>query len=277
MCVLMTSSSPQPRPPLRLVRHLARTGGTLISKCLGGMDSVMLLSETHPLAMDRWTNLLGQADQWHGLTSKPELAAWKKQKTDYASVLAVLSTRAEARGKHLVVREWTHLDFLGEPFVEPAMTPAATQAVEQAFDLRVVDTVRHPLDHWTSIHKVQTLGRVSLATHLASCAAFATETGRIAGSSVPHLVTKYEEFCADPGAHLQQMCATLEIPYDKNWKNAWSSFDKITGDTDASRGNVDPTIKPLSRRPVAGDVAQACLANADYRSACAAWGYSPEV
>lgn len=273
----MTAASTQPGPPLRLVRHLARTGGTLISKCLGSMDSVLLLSETHPLAMDRWTNLLGQADRWHGLTSKPELAAWKKQKTGYAGVLGTLSARAEARGKHLLVREWTHLDFLGEPFVQPTMTPAATQAVENSFGLRVVDTVRHPLDHWTSIHKVQTLGRVSLRAHLASCGAFATETGRIGETGVPHLVTAYEEFCADPCAHLQQMCATLDIPYDAGWESVWSSFDKITGDTDASRGNADPTIKPLSRRPVADDVVEACLANADYRAACAAWGYPPEV
>ncbi|MFT5422859.1 MAG: hypothetical protein ACI89L_000628 [Phycisphaerales bacterium] len=236
----------------------------------------MLLSETHPLAMDQWTNLLGQADQWHGLTSKPELAAWKKQKIGYAPALALLSARAEARSKHLVLREWTHLDFLGEPFVKPTMTPAATHAVEGEFDLRIVDTVRHPLDHWTSVHKVQTLQRVTLEGHLASCAAFASETARVGGLGVPHSVVTYEGFCQDPEPALRAICQTLQIPYDASWQTRWATFDKITGDTDASRGNADPTIKPLTRRPIAQGVLEACLASVDYQAACAEWGYAPE-
>lgn len=267
---------PTPRPPLRLVRHLARTGGTLISKCLGCMDPVLLLSETHPLAMDRWTNLLAQAEKWHGLTSKPELAAWKKQKTGYAQVLALLSARAEARSKHLVVREWTHLDLLGEPFVEPTMTPAATHAVEHAFDLRVVDTVRHPLDHWGAVHSVPTLAMVTPDRHLASCAAFARETARVGALGVPHAVVRYEDFCQNPEPTLRTMCETLDVPFDPAWESRWASFDKITGDTDTSRGNTDPTIKPLTRRPIDERVRAACLASPDYRAACAEWGYSPE-
>ena len=36
------------RPILRLVHHMARSGGTLISKCLGCMSGVLLLSEPNP-------------------------------------------------------------------------------------------------------------------------------------------------------------------------------------------------------------------------------------
>jgi len=123
---------------------------------------------------------------------------------------------------------------------------------------------------------VPTLQRVSLERHLASCAAFAAETARIASMSLPHRVTKYEDFCNDPEPTLRAICETLQTPYDAEWKTRWATFDKVTGDTDASRGNTDPTIKPLTRRPIAEDVRRACLASADYHAACAAWGYPPE-
>ena len=72
------------------------------------------------------------------------------------------------------------------------------------------------------------------------------------------------------------MCETLDLPYDASWETRWATFDKITGDTDTSRGNADPTIKPLTRRPIDDDVRQACLASEDYLAACAQWGYDPE-
>ncbi|EMI22529.1 hypothetical protein RMSM_00554 [Rhodopirellula maiorica SM1] len=34
-----------------LLHHLARTGGTLFSRCLAAMDSVYLLSEINPLGV----------------------------------------------------------------------------------------------------------------------------------------------------------------------------------------------------------------------------------
>ena len=51
---LVTTPPPEPRagagrgarPTLRLVHHMARSGGTLISKCLGCMTGVLLLSES---------------------------------------------------------------------------------------------------------------------------------------------------------------------------------------------------------------------------------------
>lgn len=267
------------KPTLRLVRHLARTGGTVISKCLGSMDAVMLLSETHPEATDRWTNLLGQAQHWHGLTTPQEAKGWAKRKLSYADVIAQLNLRAEARGKRLLLREWTHLDYAGVPFAPPTMEPMATRALEGGFSLRVVDTVRHPIDHWLSIQKIETMRALTLDAHLAACAAYARETGDIATRMTDpraHKLVKYEDFCADPADALRAMCEALDLDYDETWDSKWADNRHVTGDTADSRGNRQRAIAPLTPRERPDGLLEACLANPDYMSACAAWGYDPE-
>ncbi len=65
----MLTSSPHPAaaraagrsaapPVVRLVHHLARSGGTLISRCLGCMSGVLLLSEIHPLGTRHFNPLI---------------------------------------------------------------------------------------------------------------------------------------------------------------------------------------------------------------------------
>ena len=65
-----------PRPTLRLLHHMARSGGTLISKCLGCMSGVLLLSEIHPLGTNHF-NPLVQAQRWYGLLSSQDLIELK--------------------------------------------------------------------------------------------------------------------------------------------------------------------------------------------------------
>ena len=66
-------SEPGSRPRIRLLHHLARSGGTVISRCLGAMDRVVLLSEIHPLGV-RMFDPLYQAHAWHGLLTDDDVA-----------------------------------------------------------------------------------------------------------------------------------------------------------------------------------------------------------
>lgn len=250
----------------------------MISKCLGCMNGVMLLSETHPEALGRWSNVLGQAREWHALTTPQECKAWLTRGTGYADIIAQLNVRAEARASRLLLREWTHLDFAGVPFATPTQEPVATRALEERFSLRVVDTVRHPIDHWLSIRKIETMRALTLEAHLAACAAYARETAAIAGRLADpsaHTLLKYEDFCADPGASLRAMCQTLELGFDEGWASGWADNRHVTGDTADSRGNRRRAIAPLEPRERPEGLLEACLANPDYRDACDAWGYDP--
>ena len=59
------------KPNIRIIHHMARTGGTVISKCLASMDEVILLSEIHPLGAKEF-NPVSQAVQWFQLFSEQE-------------------------------------------------------------------------------------------------------------------------------------------------------------------------------------------------------------
>ena len=61
------------KPPLRIVHNLARTGGTLICRCLGSMKGVAVLSEIHPMAA-HLMNPVAQAREWFGLLSEQDFA-----------------------------------------------------------------------------------------------------------------------------------------------------------------------------------------------------------
>jgi len=59
---------------IRLYLNMARSGGTLFSKCVGCMDGVMLLSEIHPLGTALF-NPVTQASRWYDLFSEEDRTA----------------------------------------------------------------------------------------------------------------------------------------------------------------------------------------------------------
>ena len=87
-------TSPQPagstadRPHIRIIHMMARSGGTIIAKCLGVMSGVVMLSEVHPAVATLmhqpnkrnqhalcvlWSfDPLRQADQWFGLLTRED-------------------------------------------------------------------------------------------------------------------------------------------------------------------------------------------------------------
>jgi len=57
---------------------MARSGSTLMCKCLGCMEGVALLSEQHPKAWNLF-NPLTQAEAWFQLITPSEFADMKKK------------------------------------------------------------------------------------------------------------------------------------------------------------------------------------------------------
>ncbi len=57
-------------PRVAVVHQMARTGATLVNRCLGSMRDIQVLSEVHPLdpqckitrEATRWFQLLGEGD-----------------------------------------------------------------------------------------------------------------------------------------------------------------------------------------------------------------------
>ena len=83
------------------------------------MDGVCLLSEISPLGTAHF-NPLRQAADWHGLVRTEEICDLSDQEA-FRDAIRQIRRRANQRGLTLLIRDWSHLDWVGFPFVEPTM------------------------------------------------------------------------------------------------------------------------------------------------------------
>lgn len=260
----------RPRPKLRLLHHMARSGGTLMSKCLGCMDGVLLLSEIHPRGA-RWFNPLVQAQRWFALFSPSELEGFRREgQIDFAEAIGRIGERAGARGLDLVLRDWSHLDFTGVPFVpRPTYRLLLADALRARFELVQTCTVRHPIDQWLSVSRLQVVqGRLFLEPFLLGYRRFAELAVEIG-------FLRYEDVVAAPATGLAELCRRLELRFDPTFERRWASFDRITGDVGGSRGGGE--IRPVPRRPVERELLEAFGQNEDYRRSLELLGYQHPV
>jgi hypothetical protein len=254
------------RPTLRLIHHMARSGGTLISKCLGCMTGVLLLSEIHPLGTNQFNPLI-QAQRWYGLLSSQDLHELKvRGRVGFADAIDLIRRRAEDCSQRLVIRDWSHLDFTGVPFVaKPAHRLLTAEALAARFQLLQVCTVRHPLDQWLSLSQLAVVqGRLTLDGFLAGYRRFAEVATSIG-------FYRYEDFTAAPEAVMQALCATLQLRYDQGFRERWRDYTFVTGDVAGSRGGS--AIQPVPRRSAAPGLLEAIAANAHYQASLELLGY----
>lgn len=250
------------RPALRLLHHTARSGGTVIARCLGAMRGVCLLSEIHPAGVERH-NPLDQASEWHGLLSDEDERRLAGVPTSFAQAMDLIVRRARERHRTLVVRDWNHLDFHGVPFAAPSGRFMLADSLSDRYRLVRAYTVRHPLDQWLSMHRQPVLRALSLEAFLAGSLAFA----RAAAAAGFH---RYEDFVANPASVLRALCGDLEVDYDPAWEQSWQAYDRVTG---AGSGRAGDRISPLPRRDVPAELQTRLARDPVYRETLELLGY----
>lgn len=235
----MSSEAGADRPVIRLIHHMARSGGTVICRCLASMDEVVLLSEIHPNGTEMF-NPLQQAAEWHGLMNREDARAFARKPPDFLEAIGRIEQRCREAGKILVIRDWSHLDYTGVPFASPSYRPMLAETLAPHFRLRRVSTVRHPVDQWLSITRHPRF-RASLRadTYVEGCLAFAREAVRTGFS-------RYEDFTAAPDAVLVSLCAALGLPFDEGYRDRWRDWSRITGDVLPGRAGRE--IRSLPRQ-----------------------------
>jgi len=226
---------------------MARTGGTLVNRCLGSMRDVLVLSEVHPLDPQckitrqaaQWFQLLGQDDKpWlRGLSARDPVTA-------FAEIVGRLAERSAERGQHLVLRDWSHLDFLGVPFVhQPPMQLLTEAALRGRCDLRQAFIVRHPLDQYAS-----SASRPGMAPHLTP-ARFLNAYFAFARVAAARGFQRYEDYVETPDKQLRELCLKLHLQFDPDYQERWRAYDKLTGDSAGpSRGFARRDIAALPAR-----------------------------
>jgi len=251
---------------IRILHQLARSGGTVICRCLASMDRVVLLSEIHPLGGPMF-NPLQQAMEWYGLLQASEFDAARNSKLPFPAAIDLIARRCEEQGKLLLIRDWNHLDYIGIPFMQPECRPALFRSLQAEFDLVRFATVRHPLDQWLSLIRNPLFAeRLAVGKYLRGVRRFAemaAETGFL----------HYEDFTDDSDTELQSLCAALEIPFDPAYRDRWATYTHITGDVLPGR-SIPGEIKPLPRQDSDQEWEQKMAGRADYQRILKLLAYS---
>jgi hypothetical protein len=261
------------KPKIRLYLNLARSGGTLFSKCIGCMDGVMLLSETHPLGGATY-NPISQASRWYNLFSDADKQALAAQgdEISYLDAIDAIYPLVEARGQTLLIRDWSHLDFTGVPFRDDL--PGYSTHLEQLqsrYDVIAAATVRHPVPLWLSlVHHFKERCDVPLNDFLAGYRKFAElalETGFV----------RFETMLKNPEPTLKKLCSILEIPFDESYRERWASNRFVTGDSGVKGDNaMEDEIRQSAEEPIyPSSVILDFERSPDYRPALSLLGYKP--
>jgi len=207
------------KPPIRILSNLARAGGTLVSRCLGAMDNIVLLSEIHPLGTHIF-NPLAQAQDWYNLM-QPEDSS---RQYNFIETIQLIEQRCRASGRTLVIRDWAHLDFIGVPFLEkPGYRNQLNEILTRSFDIIQYALVRHPADQWLSTARLRVM-----EDHL-DLDAFLAGYRRFAEQAAASGFMRYEDFTREPAAQMEQLCRHLQLDFDAGFINKWQKNRHVTG------------------------------------------------
>jgi hypothetical protein len=203
-----------------------------LSRCIGVLPGIALLSEINsasvklfpsfdPLYQDKnWLHLLGPADAER--FSQMDLGNVEA----FRELVDVFHVRASEAGRHLVLRDYSYVDFVGVPYTaDPPRRLTLYATLPAGVPTRAAALIRHPVDQWSSLRKHEFVRAV--LTPAVFCEAYAAFLEEL-GSSIP--VYKYEDFVERPVMQLQAICGDLAIPFDPSFTERFHTFDYVTGD-----------------------------------------------
>lgn len=211
------------RPQLAILYSLARSGGTIFSRCLACIPGNIMLSEIHP----RWSyyDPFSQAHDWFGLITEQEGRAFiAKHGYDYIKAIQFLSARCVERGQHLIIRDWTHVDFFAGPFpAKPIYRLSQYEALRNHFEIRHIALVRHPIDTCLSLRKLPPYKDITIHDFLNRYQAYINQVKQMG-------FVRYEDFCDSPAPVIASVCETLGINYSDDFLQRYKTYTTITGD-----------------------------------------------
>ena len=209
---------------ISILHALDGAGIPLVSKCLGVMKEILLLSRIHPSGANG-INPLQQAREWFGLISDDDLERLRKQEDwPYNEIVQMIVERAERAGKRLIITDWSNPDFVADKPVSELQGMFFHSAVlETEFDVSPAALIRHPIDQWIDLQNAQGPGAPKMDIFLRGCARFAEKLDGID-------FIRYEDFLSDPATALQNLCDILDVPFDPDWENNWRDYRTFTGE-----------------------------------------------
>jgi hypothetical protein len=253
--------------PIRVIHHFACTGGTLISKCLACMPNTQVLSGVQPFSRMQEAN----QNRFHP-TDIIQLVRHSSQGSDsqleaeiFLSGLKVLSSDCSRKGLRLVLRDYAHSKYCVGPCV--ADTPALRDLIKNEFPERSIVTVRHPLDSFLSLQKLEWLHfqPSTLEEYCKRYLRFLDDHSELG-------VFRYEDFVRHPVATMKSMCMALGVPFADGFTDLFGAL-QLSGDS----GRTSNVISPRPRRPIPDSLAMQMIHSRAYEAVCTRFDYSQNL
>lgn len=256
------------KEPVRILRHLACSGGTLMSRAITAQPNTSVLSEVDPFnPAHRLSDYRGFAPTDLILLADSLFNPLDDQiKQDmFQASLKVLFEAWTAMGKRLVIREHSHGRFCTRRDWKTARS--VTDAITEKFPTCIAVTVRHPLDSmlameangWRQFHPF------TLDEYAQRYQAFLDDCG-----DAP--LFRYEDFVKAPDAIMTKLCGALDIPLNPAWKDLLSAVS-LSGDSGRSSSRIG--LRP--RREVSAAFLEETRTSIAYAELCARLGYTPDA
>jgi hypothetical protein len=213
----------------------ARSGGTLLAKCIKRHEYVVLLSEVNPTAcagsrypLD-FAPLRQQARESYGIDLSPG---------SFSDAIGTLNVHAKSSNRRLFIRDWSFVDFV--PVLENGFCPSMR--------LRLLDSVTSPvcfalvrdaIDVWISRNTPPADAFFRAYHDYIDCL---LKTGI--------RLFKYEDFCASPERTLMEICEHVGLRYSRRMLSS-KVTSVVTGDSaTTSRGQLAHGIRSFKRKRI---------------------------
>lgn len=252
---------------IRLMHSYARSGGTLLNKCLSSLPETVVVSEVSPFGggggapNNNPSTVWEQARDWFDI---------KLYEREYFSALQELDEICIKQGRHLIVREWSYINFNTHatlPGHRPSNLFVTYEGLkERGIPLKSFALLRDPADVWISRRMPSTdvfFGRYNK---------YLEELDAIGEKNL----FTFEAFTRDPDAVLQSICEAIDLPFSNAWKNQ-AQFIDACGDTALNKPQraKKEKITPLPRKEISF-YDRVRLSQSDlYRTACEKSNYTP--
>lgn len=226
----------------------ARSGGTLINRCLGCIPGNLVLSEVNP--MGSIATVESQARDWLRLVPAHEYERFITM--PYGEKILFLAAAAAASGNRLIIRDWPTLNFLGGIHWQHFFPSGV---LEQDFYLEHYGLLRHSaVISRRSAAVYESLTRSFAHLKDLSIDEFGSAYLAYARAVASFPVIHFEEFCETPVSEIRKLCAALHCVSSEDFVSGFSHFVNCTGDNNLaaiSRGGNSERILPLPDSPEA--------------------------
>ena len=223
------------KPVIRIIHHLACSGGTLISKCISAMPNVYLLSEIHPFSdLGKGTKVPKYApSDIASLTKYANVPQQKELATRlFKQAIDEVYQHVTRYGGVLVLRDHTHADYNTNEAIPEKSTLVAL--LEESYEVKSVLTIRNPIDSYSSLLKNNWV-HFEPKTFDEYCRRLLCLYRQFDSTHI----FKYEDFTENPQQQMNALTQALNLPFDDTFEDVFSLF-KVTGDSGRTSDEISP-------------------------------------